>query len=259
MKPFLILQLRPEDIVADDELSAMSRYGGLKASRIHRIRLEKGELKTVNLDDYSGIIIGGGPYNVSDNNKSHEQQEFEANLFKLLDDVVTRDMPFFGACYGLGILARYLGGTVSRERYAEPIRGVTVYLTEDAKTDNLLTGLPGNFRAFVGHKEACQDLPAGATLLGSSEDCLVQMIRLKNNIYATQFHPELDARGLEVRINAYKYAGYFPPEAAESLIAETRQETITVPSTILRGFVERYSQPLVNIPMAKAQPGNEAS
>ncbi|MDB5170666.1 MAG: glutamine amidotransferase [Candidatus Saccharibacteria bacterium] len=244
MKPFLILQLRPEDIVADDELAALLRYGGLQPSGIQRVRIEKEALPKINVDDYSGIIVGGGPYNASDTRKSFRQRRFESDLFKLLDTVVDKDIPFLGACYGLGILAYYLGGTVSKERYAEDVGAVNVTLSQEAESDPLLAGLPQTFRAFVGHKEACQQLPASVTALASSEACLTQMIRVKQNIYATQFHPELDARGLALRINAYKYAGYFPPETAETLIAQALKENIVVPAKIINRFVTRYSQPV---------------
>ena len=48
------------------------------------------------------------------------------------------------------------------------------------------------------------------------------MFRIKENLYATQFHPELDAEGLVTRIDIYRHAGYFPPESAEELMADAR-------------------------------------
>jgi glutamine amidotransferase, class-I len=75
--------------------------------------------------------------------------------------------------------------------------------------------------------------------LARSSTC-VQMLRAGNNVYATQFHPELDADGLALRINIYKHAGYFAPEEADLLIANAQQEVITWPELVLRRFVERY-------------------
>jgi GMP synthase (glutamine-hydrolysing) len=37
-----------------------------------------------------------------------------------------------------------------------------------------------------------------------------------DNVYATPFHPELDA-GICTRIDVYKNNGYFAPESAETL------------------------------------------
>lgn len=243
IKPFLILQLRPEDKVADDELAAMMRYGDLNSSVIHRVRIDKEPVPNVNLEDYSGVIMGGSPYNASDKNKSQVQHRFEIDLFKMFDTIVSKDVPYLGACYGLGILNYYLGGVVSKERYSESIGAVTVEVNDKAKADPLLEGLPKAFRAFVGHKEACQMLPQAVTPLARSQTCAVQMVRVKKNIYATQFHPELDSAGLALRINTYKYAGYFPPDSADNLIAEVMEESVIVPSKILNRFVKLYSSP----------------
>ena len=82
--------------------------------------------------------------------------------------------------------------------------------------------MPAEFDAFVGHKEACRVLPPSAVLLATSAACPVQMFRVKQNLYATQFHPELDLPGLLTRVRVYQHAGYFPPEELDELIARPR-------------------------------------
>ena len=126
--------------------------------------------------------------------------------------------------------------------YGEGLGGVTIKLTADGLQDPLLRGLPESFTAFTGHKEACTVLPSHAVLLASSAACPVHMFRIKTNLYATQFHPELDAEGLVTRIDIYRHAGYFPPESAEMLMEDARRFTATEPMKILRNFVERYAQ-----------------
>lgn len=244
IKPFLILQLRPEDAPADDEFAAFLRFGGLDEADVRRVRMEKAGVPKIDLADYSGIIVGGGPSNVSDqeNAKSPAQQNYETSLHDLLDKITAQDFPYFGACYGLGILASHLGGEVSKERYSEKVQALTVNLTDAAKEDPLTENLPADFRAFAGHKEACQEVPPGAVLLAGSELCPVQMIRYKQNVYASQYHPELDTDGIILRINTYRYAGYFPPEEADALIAAARDEHVTVPAIIFKRFIARYSQ-----------------
>ncbi|MEO5993770.1 MAG: glutamine amidotransferase, partial [Arthrobacter sp.] len=79
-------------------------------------------------------------------------------------------------------------------------------------------------------------------LLASSAACPVHMFRIKTNLYATQFHPELDALGLVTRIDIYRHAGYFPPESAEVLMVEARRFTAREPMKILRNFVEQYAR-----------------
>jgi len=96
--------------------------------------------------------------------------------------------------------------------------------------------------AYGGHKEACQTLPGHATLLARSNICPIQMIRFGQNIYATQFHTELDEEGLIIRINTYKNHGYFSPEDSEKLILIAKNNLVTTPRLILSQFIKRYKQ-----------------
>lgn len=241
MKPFLILQSRPEDEASDNELEAFLKFGGLAADQVHRVRMEQSGIPKINLDDYSGIILGGGPYNMTTSEEDRDESQKRAlkDLFALLDEVVERDFPFLGACLGVGVLSAHQGGKVSKE-FNEDVGGVTIKVTKEGENDPLLSGLSKEFRAFVGHKEGCEQLPEGAILLASSDLCPVQMFRIKHNIYATQFHPELDVKGITLRINIYKHAGYFPPEDADKLIEQVSSEQITVPMQILKRFVDKY-------------------
>jgi GMP synthase (glutamine-hydrolysing) len=239
--PFLLLSIRGEDVAADDEYSAMLRFTGLDEQELQRIRLDREPLGHVNLDDWSGIILGGGAYNFSDppSEKSAAQVRVEADLLVLLEEVVARDVPFLGCCYGIGALGAQAGATVDRT-FAEPIGAVRIWLTADGRADPLLHGLPEEFDAFVGHKEAISHLPAAAVLLASSATCPVQAFRLGRNVYATQFHPELDVDGICTRIEVYKHYGYFQPDTAEDLKQSVRQSKVIHPTTILRNFAERF-------------------
>jgi len=243
MKPFLILQSRPEDETSDDELRAFLKYGELNEKDTYRVRMEKNGIPQINLDDYSAIILGGGPYNMTDpeESKSEQRKKVEADLFALLDEVVERDFPFFGACLGVGFLTVHQKGHVSTE-HGEDAGVITININSEGEKDPLLKGLPKEFRTFVGHKESCSILSKGAVLLASSDKCPVQMFRIKQNIYATQFHPELDSKGFEVRVNVYENYGYFDPSDAEALIKTGHKEDITIPMKILRRFVKRYQR-----------------
>jgi GMP synthase (glutamine-hydrolysing) len=243
-RPFLLLATRAEDVAADSEYAAFLTFTGLDPSGLHRLRLERRPLGQLRLDDWAGILLGGGPFNASDpdKTKSPVQRRVESELAALLDVVVQRDFPFLGACYGIGVLGTHQGGTVDR-RYAEPISRVPVSLTDAGRADPLLAVLPATFEAFVGHKEAIHDLPPSAVLLASSPACPVQAFRIGRNVYATQFHPELDVEGLVTRIEVYRHHGYYDPEKADSVKAMAREGRVVEPPKILRRFVERYGGP----------------
>jgi len=242
-KPFLILQLRPETRASDDEFRAILEKGGLNADRTHRIRLDRSPIPgSRRLDDYAGIIVGGGPGCVSTapEDKSAKERRIETGVMSLMPEITDRDFPFLGCCYGIGILGRYLGATVSKSRFGEPVGTSDCRLTAEGARDPLLSGIRPEFQAFVGHKEALQDLPENCVHLVSSVPCPYQMIRHGRNVYATQFHPEADAASFEVRINIYRHEGYFPPEDAERLVAMCRRANVNMPERILRNFVQRY-------------------
>ncbi|MEV6065076.1 glutamine amidotransferase [Nocardia sp. NPDC052001] len=240
-KPCVLLQLRPETAAADDEYAAILRMGELSPGDLVRVQMDR-EFPDLALDDYCAVIVGGGPSNVSnpDARKYDYQRKFEPKLRELVSEIVARDFPYLGACYGLSILADVLGGRVSDERYGETAGATTIELTAEAERDSLLAGLPHSFRAFVGHKEACQETPPGAVLLADSAGCPVQMVRVGEHVYATQFHPELDGDGLALRIEIYRNAGYFDPEEADLLTALGHRESVPVPAEILRRFLDRY-------------------
>ena len=242
MKPFLILQARPLDVVADNEYEAFLSYGQLTTSQTHRIRMEKESLSGIDLNNYAGVMVGGSPCNVSDPEsiKPAYQKRFEAELHTLFQQIIALDKPYLGSCYGLGVLIKSLGGIVSKAQYGEPAGPATIQLTASARQDPLLKGLPPSFPAFVGHKEACQAVPEVCTLLARSADCPVQMLRFQQNIYATQFHVELDKAGMGVRIKYYKDHGYFEPAAASELMVSIRRVETQEPHEILRRFVLRY-------------------
>ena len=238
----MILQLRPIDLASDNEYSAFLRYGGLAKHEVHRVRMEKEGIPDINLGDYSGIVIGGGPSNISDDEeiKYDYQKRFEASLNSLFDKVFENDFPVLGTCYGIGALNNYQGGEVSKEKYSEGIGAVEIELSEAGMTDELLAGLPAKFMAYVGHKEACQSIPNSATLLISSSSCPIQMIRFGKNIYATQFHTELDVDDIILRIKIYEGHGYFSPNDGDAIIEKIKSHHVIFPNRILNNFVQRY-------------------
>lgn len=241
MKKFLLIQLRPEDETSDNEYETFLHFGELKSEEVERLRIEKEGIPNLNLDDYCAIMVGGSPFDIStrSEDKPDIQHRIEADFKKLFDEVVAKDIPFLGACSGNGLLGNYCGARISKA-YGEPVGGVDVHVTEEGKKDPLLEGLPETFRALVGHKEACDNTPPNTTLLAYSETCPVQMFRVGQNVYATQFHPEADAEVFRVRIETYKHHGYFPAETADELIETVRKESTPHANEILKRFVDRY-------------------
>lgn len=243
MKPFLLLSIRAERPAAEDEYAAFRRFLGVDEHGLHRRQLGREPLGALSLDDWSGIILGGGSFTCSDPEeaKSPAQRAAERDLVRLLDAVVAADFPFLGACYGIGTLGGHQGGVVDRQ-YPEPVGPLSVTLTEEGLADPLFAGVPRELTAYGGHKEALSRLPDGAVLLATSAACPVQAFRVGRNVYATQFHPELDNTGIHTRIDVYSTYGYFDPGEAADLHAASDRVEVVHPMTLLANFRARFGR-----------------
>ncbi len=240
MKKVLLLQSRPEQQVSDNEFESFCRLGGLNPDAVERMQIHERELPEVNLDDYSAVLMGGGPTNFAydESKKSEQQKRMEAWLCRLFETIVAHDKPFLGACLGFGLAVVAFNGDIDFE-HGEAVGAADVALTDAGRDDPLLNGLPDDFVAYVGHKEGAGDVPDGIIELARSNACS-QMLRIGRHVYATQFHPELDLPSLILRIRAYQNNGYFAPEEMDDLIAHVSSYVVEYPSHILRNFVKTY-------------------
>ena len=241
VKPFLLLATRPEDEAADDEYVGFLEAGNLAPEQLHRVRLEAAPMPPIDLADYSGVIVGGSPFNTSDptEKKTEVQRRVERELGALLDRVLVEDFPFLGACYGIGLLTSHLDGLLDGT-WAEGVGPTWISLTDEGAADQLFSRLPPSFEAFVGHKEACSRLPEGAVLLATGPTCPVQAFRVGRNVYATQFHPELTNAGIVTRIRVYREYGYFDPDGMDAIIATVEASSVTEPANLMKAFVETF-------------------
>jgi GMP synthase (glutamine-hydrolysing) len=241
MKPFLLLSIRGEQAAAENEYGSFLRFTGLDEAELPLVNLATDPLPDLDLDDWSGVLLGGGAWNASDpdETKSEAQRRAEPAIAALLDEVVERDFPFLGACYGIGTLGLHQGGVVDRS-WPEPVGPLSVTLTPEGAADPVFAGVPQDFAAYGGHKEAMVRLPATAVRLATSAACPVQAFRVGKNVYAMQFHPELDYEGICTRIEVYKDAGYFDPGEAETRKRESREVQVTHPMTLLANFVRLH-------------------
>lgn len=240
-RPFLLLSTRPEDAAAAEELSSFSSKMHLPHEAIEQRRLEQRPLGEVDLDAYSGVLLGGSPFNNTDTVKGELQLRVEREVGTLVAEIIDRDFPLLGACYGIGAVGTVIGARLGSE-YAEEAGMIEVIVTGEGAADPLLAGLPEAFPTLVGHKEAVSELPADATLLVTGSDCPTQMFRVKENVYATQFHPELTAQTLEARLRLYAHLGYFNLDAFDDILATAYAHDYAYSNRILANFATRYAQ-----------------
>lgn len=239
MKPLLLLSHRPEDIEAEREHKDIARFGKLSLTDLDQRRLEQEPLRNVDLRQYSGVIVGGGPYNLSDTHKSDTQRRVERELIDITKQCLSNKIPFLGICYGLGILAEAAGGRVEK-RHAEEASAPWIATTAEGDVDPVVLGTPELFRAFTGHKESISKLPDDTVVLASNRACPHQIIRVGEWGYGVQFHPELDGHSLANRLIAYQDFGYFPAEEIEQRVSWARRTDVGPHAhALIRHFVRR--------------------
>jgi len=237
VKPFLLLATRADDAPADAEYEAFLTRTGLRERDLCRVRLESEPMPDIDLDAYSGIMVGGSPFNTStpEDVKSDTQRRVEAEFTALLDRVVAADFPFLGACYGIGTLARHQGAVIDAT-YAEEVGAPEITLTAAGLADPLCAGITPTFQAFVAHNDAIFTPPPGAVVLATSQPCPVQMLRMRTNLYATQFHPVAHRQAFSAD------HGYSAPDELPAVQAWTRAQDVSQSWAVLRNFAEHYAR-----------------
>ena len=135
-------------------------------------------------DAYDGLVILGGLQNAM------QDKEFPhfIPLMALIHDFERVEKPVLGICLGAQLLARSHGARVHRMLQAE--RGFTlVKRTAAAKSDPLFSLTPETPYLMEWHEDTF-DLPSGARLLATGDNCANQAFCIGRASYGVQFHPE---------------------------------------------------------------------
>jgi GMP synthase-like glutamine amidotransferase len=120
----------------------------------------------------------------------------------LLRDCLDCERPVIGLCLGAQLLAFAAGGEVVPLTAGDPpVRAYEVgwgpvALTLPKGQEPVLAGLDAALPALHWHGDRIQ-LPAAATLLGSTPLCAEQMFRIDHHAHGLQFHVEVTDAALE--------------------------------------------------------------
>jgi GMP synthase (glutamine-hydrolysing) len=140
-------------------------------------------VSSLNLDNYSSIILSGRRKNDSEMNILNS---------KLVKYSVGENKPLLGICYGAEILALTLGGTI--KKMASPRHGLhEIGIT---KSNPLCSG---KIQGFESHSYMVSKLNSSFTKIASSADCEFEIFQYDGkNIFGTQFHPEMSSDGKDL-------------------------------------------------------------
>ncbi|MDR6867202.1 GMP synthase (glutamine-hydrolyzing) [Microbacterium resistens] len=240
MASLLYVGVRPELDAATAERASFRIALGLPSDELDRIDLVTAALPEDAFDRYDGFVIGGSPFNVTDTAKSDTQRRVEADLERIAARALDGGPAAFFTCFGIGVVTRLLGGTVTT-RHPEEASAAEIRATSAAAADPLFGPAGASFAAFTAHKEGSTDVPGDAVLLAANDACPVQAYRVGSRLYATQFHPEPSPQDFADRMVFYRTTGYFDPEAFDTVQETVLRSAVTEPARILGRFADLVS------------------
>lgn len=159
-----------------------------------------------------GLVLSGGPSSVF-GDKSPGLPEWFATV----------DVPVLGICYGMQLIARYMGAPVESVAVGE--YGHTRVNIKNS--DVLFSGLPDTVRVWMSHGDTVLESPRGAEVIAFSSDCKVAAIAAGGKFYGVQFHPEVHhtEHGEEILDNfVFKICRCTPDWVPDSIIHDTIED-----------------------------------
>ena len=122
------------------------------------------------------IILSGGPMSVYEEGAPHPDRE-----------VIEMGTPVLGICYGVQLMAHFLGGEVKpsdRREYG--------HAELEAKPGSLLlAGIPSPLKVWMSHGDNVSRPPDGFAVTASTEAAIGAVEDPARKLYGVQFHPEV--------------------------------------------------------------------
>ncbi len=163
-----------------------------------------------------GIILSGGPNSVYEEGAPHSAGE-----------VLQLGVPVLGICYGLQLMAYFLGGTVEPSARREYGAAQLRLLAESA----LLANLPSESQVWMSHGDHVTTPPPGFKLTADTGNALGAVEDAARGLYGIQFHPEVThtAQGKQVLANFVQticgcQGDWNPASFIESTVQKIREQ-----------------------------------
>jgi GMP synthase (glutamine-hydrolysing) len=160
-----------------------------------------------------------------------------------LRTLIDEGKPLLGVCYGHQLMAHALGGRVGDLPGGSERGTFHVTLAPGAHRDPLLHGLPATFPAYLSHRQAVLEPPAGAQVLGGSARDPHQILRYGPAAFSVQFHPEFTPAIMAACAAGRENGDATPVTRSAAEIAQS--PWLPSPHALLLRFVARHpAQPM---------------
>jgi GMP synthase (glutamine-hydrolysing) len=146
---------------------------------------------------YRAVLITGSPTMVTD------LVEWSERTAQWLRQAAEYGLPMFGVCYGHQLLTHAFGGKVGYNPAGRVAGTMAVRKQPGAAAEHLLHEAPESFAAHMLHSQVVLEPPPGAVVLASSPMDPHHMLKLADNIYSAQFHPEFSCEFVKAHLTYY--------------------------------------------------------
>ncbi len=230
--------------VAAEPLGALDPMLRQRGHRIRYVNFARHPEATPRLDRYQGLVILGGPMQVTQT-RQHPHLVTEC---RLIEQALRRDIPTLGICLGAQLITAVLGGKVGPCPRPE-IGWYTIHPTEETPQDPLLQPIAGPQPVFQWHHWGFE-CPGGAVSIADSPDSGCQAFRANAHAWGLQFHLELDQRLIQrwLKIPSYRQdlATSGLDTSPEQIAAETSQllpATLKLADQVFGAWLDRLDTP----------------
>jgi GMP synthase-like glutamine amidotransferase len=152
------------------------------------IKVDEGAPVPSDPDAYSGLVFMGGPMSVNDD------LLWIAPVLALIHAAVQQEVPVLGHCLGGQLIAKALGGVVTRNPVKE-IGWGEVSVVDNPIAHDWCNAIPNKFSGFHWHGETFS-IPQGATRILESAYCPNQAYALGKHL-GMQCHVEMTREMIE--------------------------------------------------------------
>jgi GMP synthase-like glutamine amidotransferase len=169
------------------------------------IHVKDGEFpKSVN--EFDGYVIGGSPAS------ANGDETWIATLMDFIRKLDVAKIPTVGVCFGHQVIARALGGSVSKNPSGW---GFGIAETHFDHFEKWMEPKLETIALYAAHGEQVTVLPKGAVVLGGSDFCPVGSYKIGQHIFTTEYHPEMTSEFVLALTHAFeKYVGHEVAEKA---------------------------------------------
>ncbi len=160
-----------------------SQYTQLIARRLRELGvktvIDRGDVRAEDIrrGGAIGVVLSGGPSSV-----------FEEDALQVDPEVFNLDVPVLGICYGMQLMARYLGGEVLPSESRE----YGLAELEVIEDRSVLEGTPRRQSVWMSHGDQLGRAPTGFEVLARTQGTSVAaMVDQRRGFVGLQFHPEV--------------------------------------------------------------------